>query len=320
MGRKPYSRAFKFANVSSLASYLSLSEAELRNIVDSVDKLWRPGKKLRKKNGEIRQTYDAKPKLKDIHEKIKNRLLKRVCYPEYLLGGIADNSIKRDYKAHAAIHTGKKYLIEEDVKDFFPNTSDVIVKNIWQRFFSFAPETAEILTKLTTLNGMLPQGWKTSSYLANLAFWDVESDLVDNLSNRGITYSRFMDDITVSASHKLDAAQKTHIVNAIYKMLFSRGYSPKRSKHEIVSSAEAMKVTGLIVNSTNPSLPKSERDNIRAAVKQCENSAIESCSTEEYLKMWRSASGRVGKLKRFHINEAEKLRARLNLVRPTHQH
>ena len=294
-----------------------MPEQELIDISNSVGELWRPGKNLKKKNGDPRPTIDAKEPLKIIHEKIKVRLLKRVVYPRYLLGGISDQDFTRDYVQHALVHSGKKYLIEEDVKDFFPSTSVDVVRSIWQYFFRFHPEVAELLTRLTTLNGSLPQGWKTSGYLANLAFWEKEPQLVELFNKHGISYSRFMDDISVSTKFKLNTVKKTFIVGEIYKMLFSMGYTPKRSKHEIFSASECMKVTGLIVNSKKPTLPKDEKNNIRAAVHACEMHAKNDRVSDVYKKKWNSASGKVGKLKRFNPNNSSmKLRERLAAVKP----
>ncbi len=314
--KNPYSKVTPIAHIHSLASFLSVSEKELIEISNSVDRLWKPGKLLKKKSGEPRPTIDAKKPLKSIHEKIKVRLLKQVHYPKYLLGGISDKFFKRDYKQHALVHSGKKHLIEEDVKDFFPNTSIEVVRSIWQYFFKFSPEVAEILTKLTTLNCSLPQGWKTSGYLANLAFWEREHQLVEDFYKRGIAYSRFMDDISVSTKHKLHTKDKTYIVGEIYKMLYASGYTPKRSKHEISSAAKCMKVTGLIVNTKKPTLSQKEKNNIRAAVRECENHAKHDRTSKIYEKKWNSVSGRVGKLKRFHPNRAKKLRDRLSEIKP----
>jgi hypothetical protein len=51
------------ANITSLASLLSISEADLFYIADNVQSLYKPGKNLTKKSGELRATHDAKPAL-----------------------------------------------------------------------------------------------------------------------------------------------------------------------------------------------------------------------------------------------------------------
>lgn len=99
-------------------------------------------------------------------------------------------------------------------------------------------------------------------------------------------------------------------------MLGSRNYRPKRSKHKISSSDERMEVTGLNVNSKQPSLPKHRRNQIRAQVFQLENSFAHEADSAVYRDRWRSASGNVGTMKRFHPEEAKKLRDRLTSIKP----
>ena len=166
--KKAYSRVQGIRHIATLADLLEIDTQELLSVADAVESHWKPGKKLYKKNGEPRITHDAKFPLKNIHEKIKNKLLRRVIYPPYLLGGISDRLQPRDYKRHAAIHSGKQVLISEDIANFFPATSPAHVHGIWQGLFQFHPELARVLTLLTTHDNMLPQGWKTSGYLANL--------------------------------------------------------------------------------------------------------------------------------------------------------
>jgi len=314
--KKAYSNTPPIAKIESLASILSIDKNELLDISNSIDSLWKKGKLLKKKNGDPRPTIDAKPRLKKLHEQIKNRLLKQVTYPAYLLGGIEDKMTPRDYSRHASIHSGKSILINEDVKDFFPSSSVEVINGIWKRLFHCSSEVAALLTKITTLNGSLPQGWKTSGYLANLTFWDKEPEVVKNLAARGFSYSRFMDDITVSSKTRINDKSKTFIINEIYKMLLSKGYSPKRSKHQIISNNSRMEVTGLTVNGETPSLSKKEQNDIRAAVHRCEYHAKNERTSLEYEKLWKSASGRVGTLTRFHAEKGTKLRKRLREVKP----
>ncbi|WP_133511978.1 reverse transcriptase family protein [Candidatus Thiosymbion oneisti] len=314
--RKAYSKVGPIGCIDALASMLSISAKDLLTVSKSVESFWIPGKTLRKKSGEPRLTSNAKEPLKGLHEKIKNRLLKRVCYPYYLLGGISDSMMPRDYKCHAAIHSGKNILISEDIKDFFSSTKTDVVHSIWQCLFHTSPDVASVLTSLTTYNDCLPQGWKTSGYLANLAFWDLEPDLVERLEKRGFSYSRFIDDITVSSRCRIGASKKSFVISEIYRMLSLRGYSPKRAKHRIATNDNRMGVTGLNVNKNTSSMPKEKRKIIRAMVHRCENHYMQDRTSEGYRKSWERTSGKVSTLTRFHETEGNKLRKRLQTVKP----
>lgn len=314
--RHPVITISSIAKVSSLASLLSIKESDLLDIAANVDRFHRPGKVLKKRNGDPRQTHDAEQRLKIIHGRINNRILKKVDYPYYLQGGIADKKQPRGCRTNAIIHSRKKLIITEDIKDFFPCTSKKIVKGIWQYCFRFHPEIADILTRLTTYQNQLPQGWKTSSYLANLVFWDKEPDLVSSLERRGYRYSRYMDDITVSSGHYINNHQKTYIISKVYGMLFSKRFAPKRSKHEIVSQSQRMDVTGLLVNRKNPTVSKSKRRGVRVGVFKLEKLPINNRSDADYRECWEHLSGLVSYISTYHPEEGRKLRARLLLIPP----
>ncbi|HAU0227388.1 TPA: RNA-directed DNA polymerase [Legionella pneumophila] len=314
--RHPIANIQPIAKISSLASLLSVSEADLIDIIDNIESFHRPGKLLKKKNGELRPTHDARSELKIIHARIKNRILKKVQFPYYLQGGIADKTNPRSCKGHAKIHAGTKIIICEDIANFYPSTSYKTVLKIWKLFFNFSNDVAEILTRLTTYRGALPQGWKTSSYIANIAFWHCEPDLVKILEEKGFSYSRYIDDITVGSKLYISNNEKEFIVSSVYGMLFSKGYKPKREKQEIVSSEKPMTVTSLNVNSQMPTIPKKLRNNVRTMVYQLEKSFISIGNTIEYKKRWHSINGKVCRVKSFHLKEGGKLQERMRQIKP----
>src|SRR5437016_310334 len=133
--RHPTANIQAIAKLSSLAHLLSVSEADLLHLSDNVALFHRPGKLLKKKSGEPRPTHDAMPELKKIHARINNRILKKVQFPYYLQGGIADKSHPRSCKEHAQTHSGMKIIICEDITDFYPSTSYITVLKIWKHFF-----------------------------------------------------------------------------------------------------------------------------------------------------------------------------------------
>lgn len=304
------------AKISTLASVLSVTEAELLEIAASIPRYYKPGRLLKKKSGAPRLTHDAKEPLKTIHERIKNRILKQAQYPYYILGGIADPVAPRSCTTHARVHTGKRIVIAEDIADFYPNATAEVVYKIWMRCFHFSPEVAEILARLTTYHDQLPQGWKTSGYLANLVFWDREPELVALLEKRGYRYSRFMDDITVSSKRYINDKEKSFIISSVYGLLYGKGFRPKRSKHEIMTPNRGMMVTGIRINGGKPGISKEDRRSVRSAVFHLEQRSQSDRNTRDFCNAWKSASGRVGRIRSLHEKEGALLRQRLNAIKP----
>jgi hypothetical protein len=212
------------------------------------------------------------------------------------------------------MHAGAKTLISEDVAKFFPNTTASIVQSIWSDFFRFSPEVSHLLTQLTSKDGCLPQGAVTSSYLANLAFWNREPALQRRLAAQGITYTRYVDDVTVSARRQLSNEEIATCIAQVYGMMFGTGMKPKRSKQQIGRGAGQLLATKLVVNQ-HPALPAAERQAIRAAVHQLEIKALNGDLTSVTRADLNSVAGRVGWLRRMHPREGGQLKARVTKLR-----
>lgn len=191
-------------SIQTIASRLSMQPQQLIDLANSANKYYRPNKpKIKPNGGGIRQTYCVLGKLEVVQNRILERIFRNVIFPDYLQGGIKDILNPRDYIKNASMHVTKAVIIKEDIANFFPSIRETYVLKIWKYFFHFSDEVSQILTKLTTFNGFVPQGASTSPYIANLIFWDTEPQLEEALTAKGFTYSRLVDDITVSSSKQI---------------------------------------------------------------------------------------------------------------------
>lgn len=296
----------RIGTLNALRLPLGLSVDELLSLAQRADGLYRVAKSIAKPDGSIRNTYDALAPLKEIHRRIKSQILDHVNYPAYLTGSIKGS----DYRVNAALHTNARIVINEDISGFFPSTSTERVFNIWYGLFGFSQEVSQCLTQLTTRQGELPQGAITSSFLANLVFWQDEPTLQAKFAAQGLVYSRYVDDIAVSSKAFLTDQEKSEVVRQIYGMLLKHGYRPKRAKHEISTSSTRMEVTKLSINA-KPGLGKAVYSKTRAAVHDIE----QRIASGEVLSFERGpyaqAMGRVLHLERFHPGKAAPLKKRL---------
>jgi len=259
--------------------------------------------------------YNPADPLKDIQRRINRHIFGRVDFPIYLQGGIRDRKKPRHCLANAKLHSNAKIVINEDISGFFPSITEQQVQDIWQYFFHFPSDIAVILTKLTTYDGLLPQGAPTSSYLANLALWENEAPTVESLSTKGIRYSRYVDGITLSSTHFQNDRNKTAMIRKVRSMCDRNNFQVKRSKHRIESSGQPMRVNNLQINN-GVTLPKKERSRIRAAVHSCENHLEAELSTNDYRALFNSTVGRVNHLRQFHLHEGRQLLRRLEACSP----
>jgi len=297
-------------SLGALSLALDLNCDHLTAIASDANTRYRKAKPIVKPDGSIRQPFDALEPLKEIHRRIKDRILSKVVYPYYLTGSLKG----KDYRANAALHAGARISICEDVEGFFPATSSEIVFDIWRCFFGFSQDVALILTSLTTKDGVLPQGAITSSYLANLAFWRHEPSIHDQFIELGIQYTRYVDDITVSSKRFLSTTEQTEVIAKLYGMLRKLGYKAKRRKHEVFTGGRRMMTTKLMMN-LRVALTSKERSNIRASVFQLEKRISSGERSSELLAELATVSGRVGKLKGLHRTTGDALQGRLRRIR-----
>ena len=298
--------------VQSLCRALGVTEPQLRSVVERTANLYIGPKPKRKKNGGIRHVYDTKSPLKPLLKKINSIFFRRVYYPQYLTGSLAG----RDFVANVDIHKGSRRAITEDITQFFDFITADHVRRIWSDFFGFANEVADVLTRLTTKEGRVFQGTPTSSYLANLAFWDRESTLVERMAARGLRYSRYVDDITMSSAGEMSEVDKRWAIAQAYAMIGGAGFKPQRSKHGAFTARVPITLMGLNANSSgSPTLPKQERADIRAQVFQLEQRLAKGDTSTEFRMALNKAGGKVGRLRRLHEREGARLRKRLDAIR-----
>ena len=293
-----------------LSRALGVPVDHLRELAARSDSLYRLAKPITKADGTVRQPFDALPPLKSVHRKIQQQFLGRVQFPDFLTGSLKG----RDAIRNARIHANARIVVCEDIAQFFPSTSDAIVLSVWKGFFGFGPDASSLLTALTTKDGALPQGAITSSYLANLVFWRKEEQLRDKLAEKGIMYSRYVDDIAMSAKHDLTKAELTWCIAQVYGMMLSCGLKAKRGKQEIYRSNERMITTKLVVNK-RPALLAEQRHNIRAGVHQL--AVLRPANGDDISrKDLNSIRGKVVRLTQLHPTEGRALKRKLSDVKP----
>lgn len=284
----------------------------LQRVAETSSTRYRRAKAIKKPDGTVRQPFDALFPLKEIQIRIKQRILSEVIFPAYLTGSLKG----QDQVRNATLHCGAVITVCEDIKSFFPNTSSRVIFDVWRGFFGFSDSVATLLTGLTTKDGSLPQGAVTSSHLANLAFWRREPSLHAALAKDGVTYSRYVDDITLSSRKEIKREALSHHIARVYGMMASQGYRAHRGKQEIQRGHSQMLATKLLVN-RHAAMTTAERQAIRTAVYLIEQRSIVAGGLldADLIKQLDSTTGRVGRLARMHRTEGRALQLRLKVLR-----
>lgn len=299
------------STVGALAADLGIPERKLRYAAKKSDRLYRLVGKKEKADGTFREILEARPILKEIQKRICDRLFSRVSYPSYLTGGLKGKSTS----VNASQHVGARILISEDVSNFYPSITAAHVLTIWKSLFRFPPDIAAMLTSLTTRNGYLPQGASTSSYLANCVLGCHEEELVEQLQRKGLVYTRYIDDISVSAKRKLNNMEIGEIINSLWRLMNRHRFRLKRGpKHQIRGRGSRLEVTGLVINK-RISIAAEYASEVRARINRLEAASKSGLATPSQVN---SAAGKARYLERFRPGKAHPLSRRMQNLKLKH--
>ena len=312
---KPEYRSKPIGSIAALALTLRVHEHALITIAERASSLYDQFA-VKKKDGTDRLISNPRRELKFLQKRINRAIFGNVIYPDYLFGGIVD----RDYVQNAEIHSDSKALIALDIENFYPSIRFTHVRDIFQNFCRFPENVAIVLAKLATMNDQVPQGACTSSHIANLVFYNVESLLVYHLNSKRLRYTRLLDDISISSpSRELSKKEVDDTLSRVSKMLKFRGMRLKSKKTRITTKqnpATLMEVTGLWLNRGRPRVKREERQDIRSDVRRVEALFEISRTSPEYHEAHDRVSGRVAKLSHLEHPEASVYRERLRKKLP----
>src|SRR5690349_11736913 len=87
-------------SVAALARALGVFERRLRHTAKRADQLYEGPIVVCKPGRNPRIVYSASPQLRDIQQRILDRILKRVRYPDYLMGGLSGRSYIDNARRH----------------------------------------------------------------------------------------------------------------------------------------------------------------------------------------------------------------------------
>jgi hypothetical protein len=240
-------------SVAELARRLAVSEAELRAVPLVYRRFQVP-----KRTGGHRTIYEPGEELKRVQRLLLRKLFKRLSAHPRAHGFERGKSTVTG----ALPHERKRVVLRMDLRDFFGSIKSARVRDYFARA-GWDADAAQLLTRLCTHEGALPQGAPTSPRLSNLVNFRVDARL-DALARKcGADYTRYADDMTFSLATD-EHEPLAQLVRAARKILGEEGYELNaRKKLQIRRSHHRQTVTGLVVNE-RVALPRATRRWLRA--------------------------------------------------------
>lgn len=234
-------------NPVELTQFLKTSFLQLQEIIN---KPIYKNYSIKKKRGGTRQICAPEQQLKTIQKRLNyflqayylwikpNEVHGFVVNPHYL--GTYCNIVE-----NAKVHVNKKYVLNIDLKDFFPSISAKQVKDFFSSdFFYFNEHLSIALALLTTYEGKLPIGAPTSPVISNFICHQLDNDLIIFGKQNNLKYTRYADDLTFSSDDVISNNHTLDIINLIKK----NNFKINERKVRLRTSNRKQTVTGLTVN------------------------------------------------------------------------
>lgn len=211
-----------------------------------------------KKSGGLRTICQPSKKLKGFQSWILVNILNKIEVSPSCKG-FRKGSSTRD---NALPHVGANTILNLDLKDFFPTVSAKQVYNIFKTI-GYNNLIATVFTNICINEGSLPQGSPCSPMLANLTAWNLDLRIQGYVGKRGISYTRYADDLTFSG---LNPSTVVKIIPFIKSIIEDEKFIVNQKKTRVSGSARAKTVTGLVINENNVGIGKKQYKDLRAKI------------------------------------------------------
>lgn len=214
--------------------------------------------KIKKKSGGYRQITSPRNQSFMLMLRYVNEILKAIYTPSDYAMGFTE---KRSVVTNANVHKGQNYILNIDLKDFFPSIEQ---PRIWKRLqlkpFNFPVPVANVLAGMCSMKEtrkledgtkkdfyVLPQGAPTSPIITNMICDTLDRRLAGLAKRFGLRYTRYADDITFSSMHNVyqkDGDFRKELVRIIQ----SQGFAINEKKTRLQKTGGRQEVTGIIVS------------------------------------------------------------------------
>lgn len=215
-------------------------------------------------DGGVRRLTVPDEALKRVQRAILNHLLVYMpvssCATAYRYGGGAVRNASR--------HRGQPQVLRLDIRHFFDSVRYSAVKDAVFPPEIFSEPLRVLLTMLCYYRDSLPQGAPTSPAIVNILLRDFDRRVNGWCRERGISYTRYCDDLTFSGANLTGARAMAEAE------LRALGFFLNDRKTVLCPAGRRQTVTGLVVNE-KVSVPREERRAIRQAVYFCRRFGVE---------------------------------------------
>ncbi len=208
--RKENEKQVNLYGISTLSELAEILAFPVKNLIEATQK----GYRSYFVQGKTKKRLIEEPNviLKLILKDLKEILFEMFDCPEYNKCWIRENNY-----LNAQAHAGQHAYVTTDISSFFTNSKACYVRKFFKNKLNISGEALEILVQMCTYRGHIPTGAPTSSIIAFLAHKDLFDEIAEYMSKRNITFTLYVDDITLSAKHGITGEEIKFIKSVLKK-------------------------------------------------------------------------------------------------------
>ena len=284
-----------FRNLKSARDVAALLEVEYSRLVYHLYKV-APAHRytifnIRKKSGGTREISAPISPLKILQRKL-NTVLQEVSPTGPSVHGFVKD---RNIRTNAQVHSGKKYVLNLDLQDFFPSINFGRVRGLFMATpYKFNSEVATVLAQICCFNGYLPQGAPTSPIISNLICFRMDRELRKLARKNNGEYTRYADDLTFSTNEtrfptalgEIKTSSKEFTLGKeLLELIERNGFLVNLKKVRMRKATERQTVTGVVVNKS-PNVSRKLVRQIRAMLHSFKKHGADNAEKEFHAKYY----------------------------------
>jgi len=211
--------------------------------------------KIKKKSGGFRLITAPRTKTYKMLLQYVNIILKALYSPSDFAMGFTEG---RSVVTNAEKHLGQNYVLNLDLKDFFPSIDQA---RVWKRLqlapFNFPVEAASVIAGLCCMKFkseedektlyVLPQGSPTSPIITNMICDKLDRRLAGLAKRFGLRYTRYADDITFSSMHNV-YQPNGEFWTELRRIIADQRFTINEDKTRLQKRGSCQEVTGVMVS------------------------------------------------------------------------
>ena len=234
--RKENEKQVNLYGISTLSELAEILDFPIRNLIEETQK----GYRSYFVQGKTKKRLIEEPNmiLKSVLKDLKEILFEMFDCPKYNKCWAGGNNY-----INAQVHAGHHAYVTTDISSFFTNSRAHYVRKFFQDKLNISGEALDMLVQMCTYRGHIPTGAPTSSILAFLSHKDLFDEIAEYMAQRDITFTLYVDDITLSAKHGITREE----IKFIKSVLKKHKLEIKPEKTKFFSYKKAM-ITGFYLN------------------------------------------------------------------------